>query len=158
MKQGVIKQLKLGPYRFRNVPTYIFDDKFNVTNYPYLGGLVGNDLLRRFNLILNYSKRDIYLMPNTHFKDIFDYSYTGLGMYMIDGEIQVMDVMPESPAEKAGFQPGDVIMAVENNFSKDIQTYKNLMQTPGQRLKILVIRENGPVILTLKVKNVLKGR
>ncbi|HUP13525.1 MAG TPA: retroviral-like aspartic protease family protein, partial [Niastella sp.] len=54
MKQGVIKQIQVGPYKFRNVPTYIFDDEYNVTAYPALGGLIGNDLLRRFNLIINY--------------------------------------------------------------------------------------------------------
>ncbi len=37
MHLTVVKELKLGPYRFRNVPTYIFDDVFNVTSYPYLG-------------------------------------------------------------------------------------------------------------------------
>lgn len=158
MKQGVIKQLKIGPYKFRNVPTFIFDDEFNVTQYPYLAGLIGNDLLRRFNLILNYEKNDIYLIPNSHFKEVFDYSYTGLGMYMIDGEIVVMDVMPDSPADRAGFRPGDVVVAIENNFSRNIQAYKSLLQTPGQKLRILVMRDEGPTILTLKVKNVLRGR
>ena len=27
----VVKELKVGPYRFRNVPTYIFNDEYNVT-------------------------------------------------------------------------------------------------------------------------------
>ncbi len=156
MKQGVIRHLRIGPYRFKNVPTYIFEDEFNVTSYPYLGGLIGNDLLRRFNLIINYDKRDIYMIPNSHFKDVFDYSYTGLGMYVIDGEIRVVDVMEGSPAQDAGFKPDDVIVAVENNFSQSIQAYKNLMQTPGQKLKILILREGEPYILTLKVKSVLK--
>ncbi|WEK36789.1 MAG: aspartyl protease family protein [Candidatus Pseudobacter hemicellulosilyticus] len=158
MKQGVIKQVRLGPYKFRNVPTYIFEDEYNVTSYPYLGGLIGNDLLRRFNLIINYERRDIYMTPNTHFKDIFDYSYTGLGMYLVEGEIQVVDIMPGSPAEKAGFREGDVILSVGNNFSKNIQAYKNLLQTPGEKLKVLVLREQGPVVLTIKVLNVLTGR
>ncbi|WP_127131582.1 aspartyl protease family protein [Pseudoflavitalea rhizosphaerae] len=158
MRQGVIKQVKLGPYKFRNVPTYIFEDEFNVTSYPYLGGLIGNDLLRRFNLIINYERRDIYMTPNSHFKDIFDYSYTGLGMYLVDGEIEIVDIMPGSPAEQAGFQSGDIVLAVGNNFSKNIQAYKNLLQSPGEKLKVLVLRDQGPVVLTLKVKNILTGR
>jgi hypothetical protein len=158
MKQGVIKQVQLGPYKFKNVPTYIFDDEYNVTQYPALAGLVGNDLLRRFNLIINYERKDIYMIPNSHYKEQFDYSYTGLGMYVVDGEIQVVDIMPESPAEQAGFKPGDIIMGVANNFSNNIQTYKNLMQTPGERLKVLVLRKDGPYQLTLKVKNILTGR
>ena len=83
MKQGVIKQLQVGPYRFKNVPTYIFDDEYNVTAYPYLGGLIGNDLLRRFNLIINYERRGYLHDAQLAFKEAFDYSYTGLGMYML---------------------------------------------------------------------------
>ena len=155
MKQGVVKQVRIGPYKFKNVPTFIFEDEFNVTSYPYLGGLIGNDLLRRFNVILNYDRRDIYLMPNSHFHDPFDYSYTGLGMYVIDGEIRIVDVMPESPAMEAGFKPGDIVLAVENNFTSNIQAYKALLQTPGGKLKVLVLREDGPVLLTLKVKSIM---
>jgi hypothetical protein len=155
MRQGVIRQVKIGPYRFKKVPTYIFDDEYNVTSYPYLGGLIGNDLLRRFNLIINYERRDIYMMPNSHFKDAFDYSYTGLGIYLIDDAVTVVDVMPGSPAESAGFKPGDIVMAVSNNFTGNIQTYKTLLQTPGQKLKILVFRDREPLLLTMKVLSIL---
>src|SRR6185436_15400492 len=57
MRLTVVKEFRLGPYKFRKVPAYIFADEYNVTSYPYLGGLIGNDLLRRFNVILNYEKR-----------------------------------------------------------------------------------------------------
>jgi len=156
MKQGVVRQVRVGPYRFRNVPAYIFDDQYNITSYPYLGGLLGNDLLRRFNLIINYDRRDIHLLPNSHFREPFDYSYTGLGMYYIDGVIKVLDVMEGSPAEKAGFMPEDVVVGVENNFSQNIQAYKNLMQHPGTRVKVLVYRNGEPLLLILKVMNLMK--
>ena len=156
MKQGVIRQMKFGPYKFRNVPSYIFNDEYNITSYPYLGGLIGNDLLRRFNIIINYSTRDIHLTPNSHFRDPFDYSYTGLGMYYVDDEIRILDVMKGSPAEKAGLKVDDVIMAVQNNFSKSIQEFKNLMQTPGEKVKILVNRNGEPVVVSMKVMNLMK--
>lgn len=155
MRQGVVRQVRVGPYKFRNVPAYIFEDEYNITSYPYLGGLLGNDLLRRFNLIINYDRRDIHLLPNSHFREQFDYSYTGLGMYYIDGVIKIIDVMKGSPAEKAGFQPEDVVMAVENNFSQNIQTYKNMLQSPGSKLKVLVYRKGEPVMLTIKVRSLM---
>lgn len=61
MELTVIKEVKLGPYRFRKVPVFIFDDVNNVANYPYMMGILGNDILRRFNVILNYAKGDILL-------------------------------------------------------------------------------------------------
>lgn len=155
MKLTTIKELRFGPYRFRNVPTYIFDDEYNVTSYPYLGGLIGNDILRRFNVFLNYERREIYLLPNTHYRDPFDYSYTGLGLYWIDGEIRVGDVIKDSPADHAGFKVDDVVMAVNNNFSKNIQTYKSLLQNVGEKVRVVVKRPSGLEQLVLRVKSIL---
>ncbi len=155
MKLTTVKEVRLGPYRFRNVPAHIFDDEFNLTSYPELGGLVGNDLLRRFNLVMNYEKSEFHLAPNTHFKDDFDYSYTGLGIYMVDGEIVVEDVIANSPGEKAGLKTGDILIAVGNNFTKNIQAYKALLQTPQIRLRILIMRDGVPLIKYLRVLSIL---
>ncbi len=147
----VIKEVKIGPYKFRKVPTDILDDEFNATSYPFIGGLIGNDLLRRFNITLNYPKKEIYLSPNSHFRDPFDYSYTGLGMYVEDGTIYVDDVINGSPAQKSGLLKDDIILGVNNNFSNDISVYKNLMQNVGEKINIVVLREKAPVIISFKV-------
>ena len=146
----VIKELKLGPYIFRKVPTHLLDDEFNVTSYPYIGGLIGNDILRRFNLIFNYPKREVHLLPNSHFRDPFDYSYIGMSIYNIEGKIVIDEVIKNSPALKAGFKPGDVILGVNNNFSNDINQYKNILQSQGEKVRVLIVRDNVPSIITFK--------
>jgi hypothetical protein len=155
MRLTTIRELRLGPYRFRKVPTYIFDDDYNVTSYPNLGGLLGNDILRRFNVILNYDRREIFLLPNSHYRDQFDYSYTGLGIYWVEGEIRIGDIMHDSPAEKAGLKLDDVVIAVNNNFSNNIQTYKNILQTTGEKVIIIVKRNGGLQQMALRVKSIL---
>lgn len=155
MKLTTVKEFRLGPYKFRNVPAYIFDDEYNVTSYPSLGGLIGNDILRRFNIILNYDRREIHLTPNSHFRDLFDYSYTGLGIYWVNNEIVVGDLMKESPAEKAGFKIGDIIVGINKNFTKNMQTYKTLFQNPGETLTVIVQRDKALVQIVMKVKSIL---
>ena len=154
MLQTTVKDFRIGPYHFRNVPTYIFDDEYNITSYPSLGGLIGNDLLRRFNIILNFGRREIYLMPNSHYRESFDYSYTGLSIYWIDDEIRVADVMKDSPAEKAGFKPGDIVFSVGNNFSKNIQVYKTMLQNIGEKIKVIIMRDGSLIELSLKVRRI----
>jgi len=155
MQITVLKEFKMGPYRFRNVPTHIFDDEYNVTSYPYLAGLIGNDILRRFNIIMNYDKKIFYLMPNTHFRDQFDYSYTGLGLYWIEGEIRIGDIMKDSPAEKAGLKVDDVVIGVNDNMSQNLQLYKSMLQNTGDKVKILVNRQGeGLLQLNMKVKSI----
>lgn len=155
MRLTMIKELKLGPYRFHRVPVYVFDDVYNVTSYPNLCGLVGNDILRRFNVILNYDRRVIYLLPNSHYHDPFDYSYTGLTVYWEDGIIRIGDIMPGSPAEKAGFQADDILIGVDNNFTNNIQAYKALLQNAGEKLRLIIRRKQELMTIILKVKSIL---
>ncbi len=156
MELTISKEVKIGPYKFKKVPTHVFADDYNVTSYPLLGGLIGNDILRRFNVIINYPDQSIYLNPNSHFNEPFDYSYTGLGIYLIEGEIRVIDVIPGSPGDKAGFLPGDIIFSVETNASKNIQAYKNLFQNSVGKVRVVIFRGQNPMVLRIDIKDIRK--
>ncbi|MEO6537124.1 MAG: aspartyl protease family protein [Ferruginibacter sp.] len=155
MRLTVLKEVKIGPYRFKSVPTYLYNDEFNVTSYPFSGGLLGNELLRRFNLIFNYGQREIHLLPNSHFYEVFDYAYTGLGIYYIDNKIIVLDIIKDSPADKCGLKVDDQVIAVNGNFSNNIQAYKNLLQVANERVKVIIKRNGELFLLILKTDSIL---
>lgn len=156
MQLTTLKTFSLGPFHFKQIPTYIFDDSYDVTGYPQLGGLIGNDLLRRFNLIINYDRSEIYILPNTSFNQPFDYSYSGVSIGLIAGKIMVTDVMKDSPAEKAGLREGDTILQINGDTGQDVQTYQGLLRTIGPRIRVVVRRNEGEVAqLSLKVKSIL---
>jgi hypothetical protein len=154
MRLTLVKEVKIGPYRFHQVPTYLYEDVYNVTSFPFTGGLIGNDLLRRFNMIFNYAKREIHLLPNAHFNEKFDYAYTGLGIYYEEGKIVVGDVIEGSPAAKAKIKVGDEIFSVNNNLSHNIMTYKNILQTPNEDIKVIVKRDESFVMLYLHTTSI----
>ncbi len=154
MRLTLIREVKIGPYKFRSVPTYIYKDDYNVTSYPFTGGLLGNDLLRRFNMIFNYPNREIHLLPNTHFNENFDYAYTGLGIYYINGKIIVEDVIAGSPAAKAQFKVNDEVIAVNRDFTRNMQAYKNILQKPFERIKVLINRDGILKELTLNTASI----
>lgn len=156
MRLSVIKHVKFGKYRFRKVPTYLYKDDYNVTSYPFVGGLVGNDLLRRFNMIINYPKKEIHFLPNKSFSEPFDYAYSGLAIYFVDGEVRVEDIIDNSPADVAGLQLGDVIVGVNNNFSNNIQAYKTALQNVNQKVKLIIRRNDKLEELYIKPISILK--
>jgi hypothetical protein len=149
MRLTVVKSIKMGPYTFRKVPTYLFKDDFNVTAYPLSGGLIGNEILRRFNLIINYDQHEIHLLPNKHYYDAFEYGYSGLNLFLVNDCIMVEDVIPNSPADLAGLKIGDEVISVEGNFSGNLQQYKNMLQEPEKKLK-LIIKRSG-VLLSINM-------
>lgn len=154
MQITILKEIKLGPYKFKKVPTYVFDDEYNVTSYPNLGGLLGADLLRHFNLTLNYPKAEIHLLPNTHFRDPFDYSYTGMELYADNGKILVGDVIPHSPAAKAGLKSDDEVFSINNKSGVDFSAMKTLLQDAGEKVKLIIIRNNKPIEIRMKIESI----
>ncbi len=155
MNITVLKKLTLGPYKFRWVPVYIFKDDYNVTGYPKMGGVLGNDILRRFNLVINYPDKKIHIKPNTHFFDDFDYSYTGLALYQVDDKIIIEDVVASSPADKAGIKPNDIIFAVNNDFTQNLQAYKQALQTADNSIKMIIIRNGELLNISLEVQHLM---
>lgn len=158
MQLTVLKEFRLGPYKFRNIPVNIFDDEFNVTSYPQLGGLIGNDLLRRFNVVINYEQKEFHLLPNSHFYDPFDYAYSGIELYLINGRIIIGDVAKDSPAENAGVREGDVVVAINKNFIQNISLYKATLQSANEGVNLILLRDGQLQEFKFKVKNILKNQ
>jgi hypothetical protein len=155
MHLTVIKEIRMGPYRFRSVPVFIFDDIYNITSYPYLNGIVGNDILRRFNTILNYAKREFYFMPNSHYQDGFDYAYSGIELYFVDGKVVLGDVAAGSPAAMAGLKEGDEVIGINNIIGNNLQQFKLALQAVGEKTKLIIRRDGELLEYSFKIKSIL---
>ena len=66
--------------------------------------------------------------------------------------VVVNDVMPDTPAEKAGFKAGDVIVAVNENSIEDVADVRRLVgrEKPGTKIAFKVNR--GKKAMTLEAK------
>jgi len=155
MDMTLVKKFRLGRYRFRNVPTMVFVDEFNVTSYPYLGGLIGNQILKRFNVIFNYQQREIYLKPNTLYREPFEYSYSGIELYYLNNTTVIGSVVKDSPADLAGLKAGDVLIAINNNASQDFAQYKKALTSARKRVKLIIRRDDALIEFSLKLLSVL---
>lgn len=70
-KTGSISELILGPYKLQNVTASFADAK---TRSKQVGAdaILGNNSLRRFNIIFDYSNKKLYLKPNSFFNEPFN--------------------------------------------------------------------------------------
>jgi hypothetical protein len=76
-------------------------------------GLLGNSILRHFVLYLDYGNQQVIFEKGDDFGRDFPRGKTGMGVLMTDDDrMQVLYVTPETPAEKAGFKPDDVITSI----------------------------------------------
>ncbi|MDQ4140337.1 MAG: aspartyl protease family protein [Bacteroidota bacterium] len=114
---GRIKSFTLKQYNLTNVLTS-FPNYQDVGAKVYLvsrNGNIGNELLKRFDIVFDYRKQLMYIRPNRYFRDPFEHDMCGLDVIASGKDYQryiVNYVEPDSPAAKAGILPGDEVVSI----------------------------------------------
>jgi len=64
-------------------------------------------------------------------------------------------VAKNSPAETCGLKEGDIVISINKSFNQNLQQYKAALQSPGQKVKIIVRRAQELIEFEFKVKSIL---
>jgi hypothetical protein len=107
-----LPSLEFAGYAFRDVPVTVgpFSRDFSRAD-----GLLGVDVLRRFNLVIDYGLSRMWLTPNSALDAPFRKNRIGLFTANSESGRRVTLAAPGSPAEAAGFVAGEVIAAFETD-------------------------------------------
>jgi len=70
-KEGKISKLKIGSFELSEVTAKIAPARIR-SKQAGADAVIGNDALRRFNLIFDYSNKILYIKPNKYFDDKFE--------------------------------------------------------------------------------------
>ena len=111
-------------------------------------GNIGGGILKRFNVIFDYTRNQMILEQNKNFDAPDRYSMSGLLLMKDKDDIKVYDVIKDSPAEKEGIKAGDQILAIDQQPAGSYSL---------QQIRELLNQEEGSKI-TLKIKSVDKTR
>jgi len=120
----------------------------NAIGLDQRNGSIGAEILRRFNVIIDYPNELITFIKNEDFPDPFAYNmagieltapYPGLNYYTIS------QIREESPAEKAGLLVNDEIISINRAKVSDLtmnEVYKKFQLKDGKKI-IMVVNRNG---------------
>lgn len=145
--------LNLAAFHQKNILTY-FQTVDTTQDLSYLNGrngLVGNTVLNRFHVVIDYEGAMLWLKPTKHFQAEFVYDRSGLNIISSGpalGYFSVLNVLPGSPADEAGIFAGDRILRIgwmPASFSSLADFQTALQKKPGKKVKI-VIKRDGKVM------------
>mgnify|MGYP001113110569 CR=1 FL=1 len=109
---GNIEQLKFGELAFNKVPICMEKEEWN-ENKAY-GGILGAELIKKFNLILDFDNHISYWEPNDNFHEPFRINKLGIVLRRDTDKdkIYVKHVFEESIAKKFDIQENDIVLRI----------------------------------------------
>ncbi len=137
-------KIELANFDFDNV-IVSFPDSTSIAHAIGLdrrNGSVGSEILKRFNLIIDYSNHQISLKKNTYYKSVFTQNLSGMEVIAPVPELHtylVDEVRKGSPAESAGIQKDDILLYINSVPVKKLslsEIYGILQSKPGRKIII----------------------
>jgi hypothetical protein len=126
-----------------------------------VAGVLGGEALNRFTVIVDYSRKQLLLIPNRDLDRPSEY-FDFLGVQIVAAgehfnQFQIKAVMPDSPASEAALQPGDEITAIDGQPAAKMSFEQVLRKfsKPGDRRRLDLTRSEKPLTITVATRRLL---
>lgn len=145
---GRVDQINIGEHHLDGVITN-FQELSPEVDTAFLNkrnGIIGNQILDRFIVTIDYIKGKLYLEPDKSFRRKFQYDKSGLILAASGVNLNVftvVDLIENSPAAEAGIQVGDEIKKVNGfptTFMHLVDLSKRFQKKAGKKIRLVVKR------------------
>jgi predicted metalloprotease with PDZ domain len=125
-------------------------------------GIVGNRILKRFNVTIDYIRDKVYFKPEGgYWKRRFRFDRSGMSIIAGGQNLRtynVANIVPGSPADEAGIQVGDRIVAMNGTSVSFIglgALIRKLEGKVGKKIKIRYERDGKYNIVEFRLRSLI---
>ncbi|MCG3154673.1 MAG: hypothetical protein DKINENOH_01267 [bacterium] len=156
---GRVAALKFGTFVL-DQPLTGFLDQTAMGSATILGqnGFFGQEALQLFKVVLDYAGARVFLAPNASYPGSFDFNMAGLYLKTLPGgQLQVREVVEQSPAAEKGIEKDDQIVAVNGREVREIARLElhRLFLQNGATLRLTVLRGGQQLEHALVLKRLI---
>ncbi len=160
---GRIDRFKMGDFQFSGVITNFqqIDTSLELSSMNDRNGILGNQILSRFVIIIDYIREKMYLQPDRSYDEAFRYDRSGLVLAASGirlNEFTVFQVIPDTPAAEAGIQVGDVIKTINRipaSFFTLGDVTRKLQGRIGKRIRLKIDRDGERVKVQFRLREII---
>jgi hypothetical protein len=121
-------------------------------------GVLGNNILRRFVIYLDYANQRVIIERGRDFETVFPRDRSGVSVVLTPGgDYQVLSVSAGSPAADAGLLKGDIVRSVNGiavEYLGDPVRISNLFRADaGTVYEMKILRDGEPLELRLTLRD-----
>jgi S1-C subfamily serine protease len=137
--------LSISDYEFSTVPANIAIAEAGALSWSGPMGILGNGVLKHFNVFIDLQQEMMSLEPNRLYYDQFEVNCSGVELVTGDAfQKAIIDhVYAGSPAEEAGLEVGDEIVQINGANVSDFQLpqIRSMLSQDGEEVEIVVDRK-----------------
>lgn len=138
-----IAKIKIGNYTFSDLPISIADDQTGVSSFEGYLGILGSEIINRFNLILDYAQHKIYLKPNHLFRTPFEFPMSGITLMEENSQIKVGKITTACEAYQKGMREGDTILKINDLENSNLEEYREILNQKNSKVRITFRNHKG---------------
>lgn len=138
--QALISRLGIGEYSITGkLPVSLSSDKEGVSAYKGYLGILGSEIINRFDIILDYTALKLYLKPNYLFTKAYQQPVSPLKIAYADKGIVITTVIENTDAWQVGLREGQQLVSINGIEGAKIETYRKLLSAAGTEVNIKVL-------------------
>ncbi len=160
---GRISGLQIAGYSLTQVIAYFQErsDSLDTDITFNRDGLLGNQMLERFILTIDYPRERLYMSAGRRINQRFRFDRSGMSLLATGRDLRtfvVMNVIPGSPADLAGLKSGDIIQSFNgwgSNWLELGSIVSKLMGQPGKRIHMKVRRDGQLLSFSFRLQELI---
>lgn len=147
---GKIHSMKFDTFLLPGVITHFLKIQTPIARNESLvkNGLIGNQILDKFTIILDYQNEKLFVKPNKNYKEVLEYDKSGMLVISGGSDLQsffIAYIVPNTPAAEAGLRENDQIVKI-NGWPVafySLSKINSLLQGQAGKKITLKIRRDG---------------
>ncbi len=157
--EGRVKTLSFDGFDFDELPIGISQVEQGIQSNSHVSGIIGNKLLRKFNILFDYPSHRLYFEKNDQFDDKVSVNCSGMDIQMNEdmSAILIHQIIADSPASELGIAVNDELVSINGKKAMDLSLVEieQMLKKAGESVTIQVKRKGPAKEYKLELKSLL---
>jgi PDZ domain/Aspartyl protease len=136
------QSFSLGGFEIKDSVIRLSTQGAGATTSSAMAGLIGPDILTRFIVTFDYSRRRMLLEKSKDFARVDSYDRAGVWMGQDGQSFFAVDVVPDGPADIAGIRKGDRLLEIDG-----VSTTKLILPEVRERMRRGVVGSSVKILV-----------
>lgn len=157
---GRLDRFQIGPYAVQAALVVFSRQNPPANGATNLAGEIGARMLRRFGVVFDYARSQIFLDPNSEFNSEDFEDMSGLTIVASGPNLkrfEITKVRPGTPGADAGLRKGDIIEGIDGDAAADLSLpeLRKLFRQLGPPHDVVVTRNGKTLTVKLRMHRLL---